>query len=77
MRARTYDPAAAQFLSVDPLEAVTGAPYNYARDNPVNDSDAARLFSLEEVLSGISTVVTVGACLTPGSMSWLVGLLSV
>ncbi len=39
MRARVYDPATAQFLSVDPLEKLTGAPYNYAEDNPINEED--------------------------------------
>jgi hypothetical protein len=39
MRARTYDPATAQFLSVDPLNAITGEPYSYAGDNPTNESD--------------------------------------
>jgi RHS repeat-associated protein len=66
MRARVYDPTTAQFLTRDPLEAITGAPYSYAGDNPINDSDPVGLFSLEQVLSVASTVVTVGACLTPG-----------
>ncbi len=39
MRARVYDPATAQFLTVDPFVAVTGAPYNYAGDNPLNHAD--------------------------------------
>jgi RHS repeat-associated protein len=39
LRARTYDPVTAQFLSVDPLLAETGEPYVYAGDNPVNRSD--------------------------------------
>ncbi len=39
MRARFYDPATAQFLSVDPLKAVTGEPYSYAHDNPLNYTD--------------------------------------
>jgi RHS repeat-associated protein len=43
LRARTYDPATAQFLSVDPLEEISGAPYNYAGDNPVNYGDAVGL----------------------------------
>ena len=30
MRARSYDPATGQFLSVDPLEAITGERYSYA-----------------------------------------------
>jgi RHS repeat-associated protein len=36
MRARVYDPKTAQFLSVDPLDELTWAPYNYANDNPAN-----------------------------------------
>lgn len=39
LRARTYDPVTAQFLSVDPLVAETAEPYSYAGDNPVNRSD--------------------------------------
>jgi RHS repeat-associated protein len=34
LRNRVYDPATAQFLSVDPLVGRTHAPYNYAGDNP-------------------------------------------
>jgi RHS repeat-associated protein len=37
LRAREYDPATAQFLSVDPAVPLTRAPYNYAGDNPVNN----------------------------------------
>jgi hypothetical protein len=43
MRAREYDPATAQFLSVDPWEALTRAPYNYALDNPLNYADPSGL----------------------------------
>ena len=43
MRARTYDPATAQFLGVDPLEQLTRAPYNFAEDNPLNESDPTGL----------------------------------
>jgi RHS repeat-associated protein len=39
LRARVYDPATAQFLTVDPLNAITTAPYNYTYDNPVNFGD--------------------------------------
>jgi RHS repeat-associated protein len=43
MRARTYDPATAQFLTVDPLEAISGEPYGYAGDNPLSYGDSLGL----------------------------------
>jgi RHS repeat-associated protein len=43
LRNRVYDPATAQFLMVDPLEAISGAPYNYTGDNPLNYGDAVGL----------------------------------
>jgi RHS repeat-associated protein len=43
MRARTYDPTTDQFLSVDPLVAVTRQRYEYAYDNPLNESDPSGL----------------------------------
>jgi RHS repeat-associated protein len=39
LRARYYDPATAQFLTRDPLEDETGAPYNYAAGDPLDLSD--------------------------------------
>ncbi|HEV3319322.1 MAG TPA: RHS repeat-associated core domain-containing protein [Solirubrobacteraceae bacterium] len=45
LRARTYDPATAQFVSVDPFVSITGAPYSYASDNPLNYGDASGLSS--------------------------------
>jgi RHS repeat-associated protein len=71
LRNRVYDPATAQFMSVDPLEAITGAPYNYAGDNPVNEADPSGLIfgipgtpSTTEIVERISHVaggVAVGA----------------
>jgi RHS repeat-associated protein len=43
LRAQVYDPATSQFLTVDPLEAITGAPYMYAGDNPINRMDLTGL----------------------------------
>jgi RHS repeat-associated protein len=39
LRARYYDPATAQFLTLDPQVAATRAPYIYGNDNPVNRRD--------------------------------------
>jgi RHS repeat-associated protein len=43
LRARSYDPSTAQFLSVDPLAGVTREPYGYTSDNPTNGADPAGL----------------------------------
>jgi RHS repeat-associated protein len=43
LRARTYDPATAQFLTADPLRATTWAPYTYTYDNPINEADPTGL----------------------------------
>ena len=39
LRARVYDPATAQFLTIDSALPITHEPYTYARDNPLNQSD--------------------------------------
>jgi RHS repeat-associated protein len=39
LRARTYDPTTAQFLTTDPALQTTGEPYAYAKDNPGNHTD--------------------------------------
>jgi RHS repeat-associated protein len=52
LRARVYDPATAQFLSVDPIEAISRAPYTYANDKPVTYGDSVGL--LWTPLAGVS-----------------------
>jgi RHS repeat-associated protein len=44
LRARYYDPATAQFLSRDRLEALTRSPYGYVNDNPLNGTDPIGLW---------------------------------
>jgi RHS repeat-associated protein len=41
LRARVYDPATAQFLTVDPISQSTRTPYAFANDGPVNYYDAS------------------------------------
>jgi RHS repeat-associated protein len=54
LRGRTYDPATAQFLSVDPLVKNTRAPYTYAGDDPTTQADPTGLeSSLCEIYNGI------------------------
>jgi RHS repeat-associated protein len=43
MRARSYDPATAQFLSVDPISSITQTPYTYGLDNPLSFYDPSGL----------------------------------
>jgi RHS repeat-associated protein len=69
MRARVYDPATAQFLTRDPLAAISGEPYSYAGDKPVNESDpTGLLFGIKlpsweegaEALAGWGDTITFG-----------------
>ncbi len=43
LRNRYYDPATAQFLTIDPTVAQTQAPYYYASDTPLNLTDPTGL----------------------------------
>jgi RHS repeat-associated protein len=71
LRARTYDPTTAQFLTVDPLLMLTGEPYGYAGSNPLANGDPAGL-SFWSTLGQVVSVGTVclltegGACLVAG-----------
>ncbi len=60
MRARVYDPATAQFLSVDPLVGFTLAHYNYVDDNPLSGSDPSGL-------CGLGSLGDFGDCFDPTS----------
>jgi RHS repeat-associated protein len=48
LRARSYDPATGQFMSVDPAVESTGMPYGFAADDPLNASDPLGLESTTE-----------------------------
>jgi len=62
--ARCYDPQTATFLTTDPLEELTGTPYSYANDNPLNIEDPSGLcwFCLKRVESiGSGVALAAGA----------------
>ncbi len=52
LRARYYDPSTGQFLTRDPLEAMTGQPYAYAGNNPTNYTDPLGLWPGEGLVKG-------------------------
>jgi uncharacterized protein RhaS with RHS repeats len=49
MRARYYDPSTGQFLSRDPLVALTQSAYGYVGDNPLNATDPSGLFCIGDL----------------------------
>jgi RHS repeat-associated protein len=55
LRARFYDPATGQFMSRDPIEALTGQPYSYALDSPLNLVDPGGLAGEEAVAAAGGT----------------------
>jgi RHS repeat-associated protein len=60
-RARTYDPATAQFLSVDPLAPITGEPYTDTYGNPVSAVDPTGLCSISPFSSSSCLSDAAGA----------------
>ena len=60
---RYYDPSTAQFVSVDPAVATTGAPYYYAEDDPVNGTDPSGLRPVGKALVVLLPKAT-------GSINW-------
>ena len=66
LRARYYDPATGQFISRDPLVALTRSAYGYADGNPLNGTDPMGLLTLRGVLrtaAAITGGLAVGALL--------------
>jgi RHS repeat-associated protein len=66
LRARTYDPATAQFLSRDPMVGITQAPYNYAGDNPLNIGDPSGLCNANPFSESFWTE---GNCVSEGPLN--------
>ncbi len=47
LRARFYDPTTGQFLTRDPIEAITREAYGYTYGNPLNATDPSGLWSVD------------------------------
>jgi hypothetical protein len=61
--ARYYDPTTANFLTRDPLEDETGAPYSYSGNDPIDNSDPSGLDWLDDVgnwTAGFGDTITFG-----------------
>ncbi|MCA1684017.1 MAG: RHS repeat-associated core domain-containing protein, partial [Actinobacteria bacterium] len=52
LRARYYDPGTGQFLSRDPLVALTGSAYGYVNGNPLNGTDPTGLSTCGQLSLG-------------------------
>jgi RHS repeat-associated protein len=61
LRARVYDPATAQFLTVDPDLSETQEPYGYAGDNPLIIGDPTGRSLLGFALEAAHYIITAGA----------------
>ncbi|MEY9855942.1 RHS repeat-associated protein [Catenulispora sp. GAS73] len=61
LRARFYDPATAQFITVDPAVDATRSSYGYVHDNPLNAADPAGLWTVGFCLGGAATFLFGGA----------------
>jgi RHS repeat-associated protein len=60
LRARYYDPATAQFLTVDPLVNSTHTPYAYVGDNPLNSADPSGLIGIGACVSALASLGWTG-----------------
>jgi len=66
---RYYDPSTGQFLSVDPAVSITGQPYSYAGDDPVNQSDPSGLLTFPSWLPGGGVVTDAQNGIAGGARS--------
>jgi RHS repeat-associated protein len=62
LRARFYDPETGQFLSRDPIDALTGQPYAYGLDNPLTQVDPSGLFAIAGALGCLAGPEAAAAC---------------
>jgi len=73
LRARYYDPSTGQFLTRDPVTAITQAPYSYVDDDPLNNTDPSGLCTLGlfgkhcHIAHAIGTALDVGSTVLAGA----------
>ena len=61
LRARYYDPGTGQFMSRDPLVAITGSAYGYGGDDPLNGRDPSGLwFGIDDIVASVAGAVVGG-----------------
>jgi RHS repeat-associated protein len=87
LRARYYDPSTGQFLTQDPIFAITGSRYGYTRNDPLNASDPLGSFSISNAIGQAWIDIgayhyfvthTVGGCISgSGSVTHVYGSVSV
>lgn len=64
LRARYYDPTTQQFLTRDPLEALTNTPYSYANNNPLTYTDPTGEFAFLIIPAAIAAWGVIEAALS-------------
>jgi RHS repeat-associated protein len=64
LRARFYDPATAQFMSVDPMVATTRSPYGYVAENPLSTTDPTGLDVCNRYAENYLCELTLQYCAT-------------
>ena len=67
---RYYDPTTGQFISVDPLVTITGLPFAYANDNPINDTDSLGLWGWNPISDFTQATNDVGGAVASG-VTWV------
>ena len=70
LRARYYDPATGQFLTRDPLEMTTGAPYGYAAGDPANLTDPSGLCNINPFSDDNCAKAAVETANTVATRAW-------
>jgi RHS repeat-associated protein len=76
LRARYYDPVTGQFMSLDPLVAMTQSAYGYAGDNPLNGADPMGLCGILSCISSVAKDVGTFVYQNSGTLSTIASGLS-